>query len=353
MNQTQEQLKSELIAHRVYVDFNAANAPDVLAQDANSIHPITFNCISKIEHAIAQLALQFPEEASAAWVIDPNLGVGRSGLPIIIEPQRRDKHEFETFEHSERAAWAISQFYRTIYPKLPTDLQENEQIKELALKSLAHDKNLSDWSLAAYLHDVEKFVESRKVINTNDPSTKNEDKLAARAALLQTPEGKDYKSADIIKTLFATSDMQLDANSSPLQLQGLLQNEAVEPNHVIELFNVYKAVDRSIIEHAKAGFDKSDPQMIDFAYENICAIATSSQTQIMGILLMAADNMAQGVPPIEPPPSSAQTEISDQQKTEFIQKRNAFIAERIRNYDIVVTLLRKIVNTNKYDEYAI
>jgi len=327
MNNIQEKVKDELGSRGIPYAQNVSISPDVLSGSKNGLPPEVIHTIRIFEEKVFELTSIQGEYSGL--LAHPERD--RAGLPIMLLPQRRDKHEFDVLTHCVITAWAISQFWRVIYPKLPVQLKTAPIIDRLANDSSSKEGYVIPWTLAAYFHDVEKIFERRRPIDNNSPAVKSADTDKAKVALLQTPTGEDFTTMQIIGSLFGKQ-------KSDLPIDGLLEDISVDQELAITLMRVYSIVDQLIINHAEAGQVLPFQSLVNEAIVDINKITSEVMFQCMGILIMAADNYAQGLPPILPP--GQETTVIPNVQT----LADEFIHERIRNYQIVNTLLVSLLS---------
>lgn len=209
------------------------------------------------------------------WLVENNPtvivdGAGQRLLYVdpagnIILPQRADKHEYDVFRHSEVAMGYVEDVYNVLIPQLSKDAQNKLRDSGL-LEGLAN--HVYPAAVAAYIHDIDKFFKPRSPYKQSDPLAK--------------PQGE-----------------KVDLNDSLAVVNEITQIlEEIEPERLGSLgpiLYIYKMVDRKIVTIAESGEDPSSHT--DGLVSEIKNVTNNKSLAIWGVLLMIADNLAQGNPP--------------------------------------------------------
>lgn len=211
--------------------------------------------------------------------------------------QRSDKHEFPVELHLLYSAYAASRYEELLLPCLPGYLA-------VQLQGLDRDQpsSLETFVTAAYLHDIEKVFEPRREYDQDHPWFKSPDdkKINKQNVLgendfrcLGLPlgtEGERLKMG-IVKWIIGRSSAPGD-NSKMGELFNVVGG-GVDRDLVLKILKVYCLVDGAIIRIANG---EQQDTILDLASIALRGMQVGERESAFGVLLMMADNYAQGEP---------------------------------------------------------
>lgn len=179
----------------------------------------------------------------------------RLGVPIVMLPQRLDKHEHEVLTHMLLASWAATKFRQVLIPR------HTHYLVEAEFENMSED-DLAAFAIAAYLHDLDKVFGKRRPFNPVKP---------------------------YIKASEPHSQIKTDG---PSEISARIIPERLK-ERVRQLLEVYSIIDKAIIEGA------SRPDFgirVSNIIKETANLPYDRKIKYLGVLLMRADNYAQGNP---------------------------------------------------------
>lgn len=212
--------------------------------------------------------------------------INHFGAPIVHLPQRADFHEYDVLTHMVLASWVVS--YR-----IADIMRGYSQVMCDELKRSAPQYQQAA-AIAAYLHDVEKTVESRKKYEPAHIGEKGESGnkvllLNEKEQLrLGAGEGKQLKRA------LWRSLLMSDSNIFDYDVQDTLDIDT--RTKVFEILCAYEVIDEAIIKLFKGkAYESTVSEVVQQL--RLMSLDTKITTFAWGACVMSADNYAQGLPP--------------------------------------------------------
>jgi hypothetical protein len=250
-------------------------------------------------YGLAQYCELYVFKNADSEVVYKNDSRSRLGVPIMMLPQIRRYHQFNSEDHTLLTAYIAYNAKEVLIPMFPED-----QHQFLECRLAGQSEYLA---LAGYLHDIEKFfADTYRKYDRNEPWNHSGPFYRGEQlqGIWQNTELQDALGIDPNSSVRGSKRILINhilTGDANLPLGSVVPNIAphIDISKLERILEVYQEIDEGIIGIWKNTRLSGVPRKggVDNVIRNIIRKGYDPEELVIACMIAIADNIAQGIPP--------------------------------------------------------